>query len=166
MKNARQESIVIGFIFKYCEHRQEQQDYIYFQQQNVYMQHELYANNFIMYHYFRTPRLELSKKVTPSKIGSFLSKCMHDEDNKYGIHVTNKKGDKWIAYGDGMLLNDESRDNYKMSINAVQESVNQVFRAFLSPDERTSSSLVSDYIPYVDTSQKNNYPMFQVSDWS
>lgn len=88
---------------------------------------------------------------------------MHDEDNKYGIHVTNEKGDKWIAYGDGMLLNDESGDNYKISINAVQESVNEVFKAFLSPNERASSSLVSNYIPYVDTNKKNNCPMFQVS---
>ena len=29
---------------------------------------------------------------------------MHDEDNKFGLRVTNKRGDKWIAYGDGMLL--------------------------------------------------------------
>ena len=88
---------------------------------------------------------------------------MHDEDNKYGIRVANKNGDKWIAYGDGMLLNDASKDNYKISINAVQESVNQVFKAFLFPNEETNSNLVIDYIPFVDTNAKNNYPMFQVS---
>ena len=25
-----------------------------------------------------------------------LSKCMHDEDNKYGVRVTNLRGDKMI----------------------------------------------------------------------
>ena len=39
---------------------------------------------------------------------------MHDEDNKYGLRVTNMRGDKWIAYGDGRLLHEESRDNLKM----------------------------------------------------
>ena len=42
--------------------------------------------------------------VTPSCIGDLLSKYMHDEDNKFGLRVTNVRGDKWIAYGDGMLL--------------------------------------------------------------
>ena len=69
---------------------------------------------------FRTPRYELGEQVTPSKIGHLLSKFMHDEDNKYGIRVANKRGDKWIAYGDGMLLNAESHDNAEIAVEAVQ----------------------------------------------
>lgn len=41
---------------------------------------------------------------------------MHDEDNKHGIRVKNRKGDKWIAYGDGMLLNDESEINFEIAV--------------------------------------------------
>ena len=87
---------------------------------------------------------------------------MHDEDCRYGLRVTNKRGDKWIAYGDGMLLNDESEGNLRLAVSAVQASVNQLFEAFLSPEKIISSSLVTDFIPFVDPSEKNNYPMFQV----
>ena len=36
--------------------------------------------------------------------------------------------DKWIAYGDGILLKEESRDTLKIVIEAVQTSVDQVLR--------------------------------------
>lgn len=89
---------------------------------------------------------------------------MHDEDNKYGIRVANKRGEKWIAYGDGMLLNEESEDNIRIALYAVQASVNQVYDAFLYPEKDIDSSVVTDYIPFVDPDEKNNYPMFQVKD--
>ena len=113
---------------------------------------------------FRTPRRELAKKVTPTIVGDWLSRCMHDEDNKYGLRVTNKKGDKWIAYGDGMLLDDESEGNYRIAVAAVQSSVDHVYEAFLFPKKETSSSKVTDHIPFVDPEELNNYPMFQVKD--
>lgn len=89
---------------------------------------------------------------------------MHDEDNKYGLRVTNNRGDKWIAYGDGMLLNEESECNYRIAVDAVQTSVDHVYEAFLYPKKATSSSRVTDYIPFVDANEKNNYPMFHVKD--
>ena len=89
---------------------------------------------------------------------------MHDEDNKYGIRVTNKRGDKWIAYGDGMLLNEESEGNIRIAVYAVQASVNQVYDAFLYPEKAVDSSVVANYIPFADAKEKNNYPMFQVKD--
>ena len=113
---------------------------------------------------FRTPRLELAKQVAPSKAGHLLSKYMHDEDNKFGLRVTNERGDKWIAYGDGMLLNEESEGNYRIAIVAVQASVNQVYDAFLDPQKVEDSTAVTDYIPFVDVHEKNNFPMFQVND--
>lgn len=97
-------------------------------------------------------------------MGHLLSKYMHNEDNKYGIRVANKRGDKWIAYGDGMLLNEESEDNIRIALYAVQASVNQVYDAFLYPEKDIDSSVVTDYIPFVDPDEKNNYPMFQVKD--
>eukprot|EP00112_Aurelia_sp_Birch-Aquarium-sp1_P021674 Seg5893.2 transcript_id=Seg5893.2/GoldUCD/mRNA.D3Y31 product="hypothetical protein" protein_id=Seg5893.2/GoldUCD/D3Y31 len=89
---------------------------------------------------------------------------MHDEDNKFGLRVTNKRGDKWIAYGDGMLLNNESEGNLRLAVSAVQASVDQLFEAFLSPEKMISSNSVTDFIPFVDPNEKNNYPMFQVKE--
>lgn len=89
---------------------------------------------------------------------------MHDEDNKCGLRVTNKRGDKWIAYGDGMLLDEESEGNYRIAVTAVQTQVNHVYEAFQHPQKATSSSKVTDFIPFVDPKERNNYPMFQVKD--
>eukprot|EP00112_Aurelia_sp_Birch-Aquarium-sp1_P004111 Seg1467.4 transcript_id=Seg1467.4/GoldUCD/mRNA.D3Y31 product="hypothetical protein" protein_id=Seg1467.4/GoldUCD/D3Y31 len=113
---------------------------------------------------FRTPRLELPEGVTPSKVGHLLCKFMHDEDSRFGLRVTNKRGDKWIAFGDGMLLNKESKGNLSLAVSAVQASVDQLFEAFLSPEKMISSSSVTDFIPFVDPNEKNNYPMFQVKE--
>lgn len=89
---------------------------------------------------------------------------MHDEDNKYGLRVTNKKGNKWIAYGDGMLLDEESEENYRIAVTAVQSSVDHVYASFLYPGKAIDSSEVTDYIPFVDPEELNNYPMFKVKD--
>ena len=89
---------------------------------------------------------------------------MRDEDNKYGLRITKNRGDNLIAYGDGMLLNEESESNYRIAVAAVQSSVDHVYEAFLYPEKETSSSRVTDYIPFVDPSEKNNYAMFQVKD--
>ena len=89
---------------------------------------------------------------------------MHDEDNKYGLRVTNKRGDKWIAYGDGMLLKEESRDNLKIAADAVQKSVDQVYQAYRSPTKTLDPAVVTELIPFVDQEERNNSPLFQVKD--
>ena len=56
--------------------------------------------------------------VTPGLIGDLLAKYMHDEDNRFGLRVTNARGDKWIAYGDGMLMKNRSKVIYLKSVYA------------------------------------------------
>ena len=52
----------------------------------------------------RTPRVAIPMNVTGNTIANLLVKYMHDEDSKFGIRVRNVRGDKWVAYGDGRLL--------------------------------------------------------------
>lgn len=89
---------------------------------------------------------------------------MHDEDNKYGLRVTNKRGDKWIAYGDGMLLKEESKDNLKYAVEAVRRSVEQLYSAESDPSVSLDPSEITDLIPFVDQEERNNSPMFQVKN--
>ena len=89
---------------------------------------------------------------------------MHDEDNQFGLRVTNRRGDKWIAYGDGMLLKDESKDNLSIVPEAVQRSVDQVYEAYIHPDKNLDPADVTDLIPFVDQEERNNFPLFQVKD--
>ena len=109
----------------------------------------------------------MGKGTTLGKDGHLLCKYMHDEDGKYGLRVTNNRGDKWIAYGDGMLLNDESRENLKIVAEAVQNSVDQVYQAYRNPTESLQfldPAVVTDLIPFVDQEERNNSPLFQVKD--
>ena len=89
---------------------------------------------------------------------------MHDEDNQYGLRVTNLRGDKWIAYGDGTLLKEESRDNLRIAAEAVQRSVNQIYEAYKDPAKTLDPNEVSRLIPFVDQKGRNNSPLFQVKD--
>ena len=73
----------------------------------------------------RTPGIKLGRATILGKDAHLLTKYMHDADNKYGLRVTNLRGDKWIVYGDGMrqcgmLLKEESRDNLKIVVEAMQ----------------------------------------------
>ena len=110
------------------------------------------------------PRVELGKATALGIDGHLLCKCMHDEDGKYGLRVTNARGNKWIAYGDGLLLDERSKDNLKLVTEAVQKSIEQVKKAFLNPFMTVDTAVVTDLIPVVDQKEKNNYPLFQVKD--
>ena len=98
------------------------------------------------------------------KVGHLLCKYMHDEDNKHGLRVQNKRGDKWIAYGDGMLLKEESERNFMIAIEAVQKSSEQVYEAYKNPSQTVDPAVVTDLIPFVDQEERNNSPLFQVKN--
>ena len=114
------------------------------------------------YRYHRTPRIALAKDVTPQIVGDWLSKYMHDEDNDFGLRVTNDRGDKWIAFGDGTLMDSENKDNLAHVVEAVQKSFEQVNEAFQNPSKAICPNVVIPLIPFVDDKEKNNTPMFQV----
>ena len=104
----------------------------------------------------------MGKATTLGIDGHYLSKFMHDEDGKFGLRVTNTRGNKWIAYGDGMLLDERSKDNLQYVIEATQKSVDQVYEAFQDPTGVVDTAAVTNIIPFVDDKEKNNYPLFQV----
>jgi hypothetical protein len=50
--------------------------------------------------HIRTQRAGLHAQGTT---GDITSKALHDLDNRFGVFVTNDRGDRWIAYGDEHL---------------------------------------------------------------
>jgi hypothetical protein len=80
--------------------------------------------------HIRTPRRPLYEiSGTIAGETGMIARAMHNEDNKDGLHVRNARGDRWVAYGDGFVLDDASRDNRVMAIAAVQASADEVYRA-------------------------------------
>jgi hypothetical protein len=78
----------------------------------------------------RTPRQELTDHVTPSTIGSLLAGFMHEEENTFGLHVHNERGDHWIAYGDKSYFSPKNTKHTDMINETLQASASQIFAAF------------------------------------
>ena len=106
----------------------------------------------------------MGKETTPNNVGHLPGKCMHDEDGKFGLRVTNVRGDKWTSYGDGILLHEKSKDNLKLVTEAVRLSIDQVYEAYRNPIKTLEITVVTDLIPLVDQEEENNHPLFQVKD--
>lgn len=81
--------------------------------------------------HMRTPRFELSNEVTPQLTGSLLSTFMHNEENAYGLHVHNLRGDRWIAYGDRYYFSSQNRTSRKLQKELLQRSADQIFTAYV-----------------------------------
>ncbi|CAB3991782.1 Hypothetical predicted protein [Paramuricea clavata] len=114
--------------------------------------------------HMRTPRVALPKNVTPAVIGDLLCKYMHDEDSKFGIRVTNVRGDTLVGYGDGRLMEEGDKEYFNLVVEAVQNSVNQVHQAYKDSNLKLDSRAVTDLIPFVDRKKKNNTPLFEVKN--
>ena len=80
--------------------------------------------------HIRTPRKELYDTVTPSDLGSLLTRIMHDEDSHWGLNVTNTTSNAWRAYGDKRYFDTVDLANKTLVDVAVQDSVDEVFNAF------------------------------------
>ena len=70
--------------------------------------------------------------------------------------------DKWIAYGDWILLKEESRDTLKIVKETVQTSVDQVYEPYSNPIKALDPYGVTELIPFIDLEDKNNAPLFKV----
>ncbi|WP_285430817.1 phospholipase [Pseudomonas sp. fls2-241-R2A-110] len=82
--------------------------------------------------HLRVPRKQLAAVVTPSDLGSLITRFMHDEDSKFGLNVRNANGAQWRAYGDKRYFDDLSSANRAQVNLAVQVSADEVFAAYLS----------------------------------
>lgn len=79
----------------------------------------------------RAPRKELYEQVSPSFVGSYISRYMHDEDCHWGLNVQDANLDPmWHAYGDKRYFDTVDMVNKDFVDAAVQYSVDEVFQAF------------------------------------
>ena len=60
--------------------------------------------------------------LTRSSSGQAAAKHDHDVDNEFGVHVHNRRGDRWVAYGDEHLNDAPDARNRAIAIEAVQLS--------------------------------------------
>ena len=83
--------------------------------------------------HMRTPRRKLFESAANyvTQVGAGLcAKQMHDEDNKFGLWVTNAAGDRWVAYGDARYRDRWNSAGRVIVKAAVQQSMNDVWQSF------------------------------------
>lgn len=99
--------------------------------------------------HIRTPRRKLYESASnqlTQYLAGYCAKCMHDEDNKFGLWVTNKLGDKWVAYGDARYRDSLNAANRVVMKAALQRSMDNVWEAYEERSEVTPSKVL-DYLP-------------------
>lgn len=88
--------------------------------------------------HMRTPRKQLNEDATPTLAGDFLAQAMHDEDNYFGLIVTNNPVHQtvptqtWKAFGDANAFDTMDLINLHNCVGAVQQSVNEIYAAYTS----------------------------------
>ncbi|AXJ03250.1 phospholipase [Pseudomonas fluorescens] len=82
--------------------------------------------------HLRVPRKAMAAAVTPSDLGSLITRFMHDEDSKFGLKVRNGHGEQWRAFGDKRYFDATDADNRHQVNQAVQDSADEVYAAYSS----------------------------------
>lgn len=112
-----------------------------------------FACHFLSDHFasghIRTPRLAFPDHVVPQVIAPLLAHFMHNEENMHGLHVHNRHGEHWIAYGDHAYFSPKNSVNRAHLQEALQASVDHIFFAFthgaVPPDD-----MLRDLLPEPD----------------
>ena len=115
---------------------------------NAFADH--YLSDLFAAGHLRVPRRALTKHEGGSQGGgsAAMSKLMHEEDNTYGLFVTNARGERWHCYGDAHLLTVPGLDNQTRANAAVVLSVSEVWKAFDKGIETGKDSYEAlQYIP-------------------
>lgn len=99
--------------------------------------------------HIRTPRVQLPEHVSPSVLGSVLTNYMHNEENQFGLHVHNIRGDHWQGFGDQSYFSEKSNFNRRMLTVVMQISADQIFTAFKT-GEMQNDEEVFDAMPFAD----------------
>src|SRR5262249_7686351 len=64
--------------------------------------------------HLRTPRKELHDQcgvINGDPVGDLLARCMHNQDNWYGLTVYNANKETWTCYGDNRLCDTPDAQN-------------------------------------------------------
>lgn len=110
----------------------------------------------------RVPRKQVAAVVTPSDLGSLITRFMHDEDSKFGLNVSNAQGDHWHSYGDKRYFDSVDHRNRQLVKLAVQRSADEIFSSYLGGSLPAPASYAALKVaPDLDAAKSGNFsPLF------
>uniref|UniRef100_UPI001D042978 hypothetical protein n=1 Tax=Candidatus Protochlamydia sp. W-9 TaxID=1785087 RepID=UPI001D042978 len=109
---------------------------------------------------FLISQLKFPKDMA-KKLAGILTGAQHEKDGHEGLNVANQRGDRWRAYGDGNFFSPKNVENKEKVITATQQSVDEIYAAYLHPDSSLTSR-VDELIPYV--TPFNPPPLYSVEE--
>lgn len=114
--------------------------------------------------HLRVPRKAMAAAVTPSDLGSLITRFMHDEDSKFGLKVRNGHGEQWRAFGDKRYFDATDADNRNQVNQAVQDSADEVYAAYSSGNVPTTFNALQRLpdLSFVMNLANNFSPLFRV----
>ena len=114
--------------------------------------------------HLRVPRKAMAVAVTPSDLGSLITRFMHDEDSKFGLKVRNARGEQWRAFGDKRYFEAADTDNRNQVNQAVQDSADEVYAAYSSGNVPTTFNALQRLpdLTLVMSLTNNFSPLFRV----
>lgn len=121
--------------------------------------------------HIRVPRAEMAQLCNSFNHSiSLAAKGMHDLDGDSGLTFVNGRGDTWFGKGDKNYYTKENIMDRARVVDTLQQSVDQVYRAFLNkdPNFEANKTAMLQIMPDIDaTKAKNretNPPLYFVSD--
>ncbi|MFJ2713785.1 phospholipase [Pseudomonas sp. NPDC087346] len=118
--------------------------------------------------HLRVPRKAMAEKVTPSDLGSLITRFMHDEDSKFGLNVRNGNNEQWRTYGDKRYIYAIDSANRIHANEAVQLSADEVYAAYLTGNYPIPSSYAAlkklPDLQAVLNLETNFSPLFRLED--
>lgn len=87
---------------------------------------------------------------------------MHNEDNKLGITVKNKKGEEFVCWGDKQMFEKANERNMEIMRQGLQASVDEVYEAFKSKRAKRPEEGYRpwNYAPNQVVAAKTHSPLF------
>lgn len=87
---------------------------------------------------------------------------MHNEDNKLGLTVRNKKGEEFTCWGDKQLFEPRNKRNKEIMTQGLQASVDEVYEAFQNKTAKRPEDGYRpwDYAPSEVVEGKAHAPLF------
>lgn len=114
---------------------------------------DLYASGHI-----RVPRYEISKLCRSLLPVSLKAKAMHDEDGNSGLDMVDGNGRTWFAKGDKNYYTQSNTEDRQRVVAALQQSVDQVYAAYLSKDPNViaHNNAMRQIMPDIDATKTKN----------
>jgi hypothetical protein len=112
--------------------------------------------------FFLINELGFSEKQAKPLAG-ILTGAQHEKDSDDGLNVSNKKGERWRAFGDGHFFSPKNEENKEKVTSATQQSVDEVYHAYLNP-ESPELNAMTQLIP--DAMSFNPPPLYAVENES